>query len=101
MADVVDRFSCLHRGALASLRRDLQQTNNLRVWVALLTLIGFFLSVGSLAQVAVKMALSDYKADLNRQFWTQNTLWAITPAIFYTIHSGVVLSPDDLAWNDL
>ena len=61
------------------------KANNVKVWAALLTLVLVsFFSIGKawLRLSAVKLALPDYKADLNRQFWTQNTLWALTPAIF-------------------
>jgi len=62
------------------------KANNVRVWAALLTLVLVsFFSIGKawLRLSAVKLALPDYKADLNRQFWTQNTLWALTPAVFF------------------
>lgn len=32
---------------------------------------------------AVKLVLKDYKLELNRQFWSQNTLWLFAPAIFF------------------
>lgn len=31
---------------------------------------------------AVKLILKDYEKDLRRQFWTQNTLWIFSPALF-------------------
>jgi hypothetical protein len=32
---------------------------------------------------AVKLILRDYEKDLRRQFWTQNTLWIFSPALFF------------------
>ncbi|NJM51976.1 MAG: hypothetical protein HC846_00490 [Blastocatellia bacterium] len=32
---------------------------------------------------AVKLVLQDYESQLKRQFWTQNTLWLFTPALFF------------------
>jgi cellulose synthase/poly-beta-1,6-N-acetylglucosamine synthase-like glycosyltransferase len=32
---------------------------------------------------AVKLVLKDYERELNRQFWTQNTLWLFAPPLFF------------------
>ena len=32
---------------------------------------------------AVKLILKDYEKELNKQFWTQNTLWIFSPALFF------------------
>ena len=32
---------------------------------------------------AVKLVLKNYKRELNKQFWTQNTLWIFSPALFF------------------
>lgn len=32
---------------------------------------------------AVKLVLKDYEQELNKQFWTQNTLWLLSPAVFF------------------
>jgi cellulose synthase/poly-beta-1,6-N-acetylglucosamine synthase-like glycosyltransferase len=32
---------------------------------------------------AVKLVLKDYRKALDRQFWTQNTLWLFSPALFF------------------
>lgn len=32
---------------------------------------------------AVKLILKKYKYQLNKQFWTQNTLWILSPALFF------------------
>ena len=59
--------------------------NDLPVLVAITTLILVtFFSIGKawLRLNAVKLVLSDYRAELSRQFWTQNTLWLLAPALF-------------------
>jgi hypothetical protein len=49
-----------------------------------MALVSFFsIAKAWLRLSAVKLALPDYKADLNRQGWTQNTFWALTPAVFF------------------
>ncbi len=60
--------------------------NDLAVFAALTTLILVSIfSVGKawLRLKAVKLVLTNYKTELNRQFWTQNTLWLLTPALFF------------------
>ncbi len=32
---------------------------------------------------AVKLVLKNYENELNKQFWTQNTLWIFSPALFF------------------
>ena len=51
--------------------------------IATLVLVSVF-SIGKswLRLNAIRLALPHYRSDLDRQFWTQNTLWLITPAIF-------------------
>ena len=60
--------------------------NDLSVFIAILTLalVSLF-SVGKawLRLKAVKLALTQYQRELARQFWTQNTLWLLTPALFF------------------
>ncbi len=56
--------------------------------IASLVLIAFF-SIGKswLRLSAVTLALPEYRTELNRQFWAQNILWAIVPAIF--LYNGI------------
>ena len=55
-------------------------------WFPLITilLVSIF-SIGKswLRLEAVKLVLKDYRQELNRQFWTQNTLWVFAPALFF------------------
>jgi ceramide glucosyltransferase len=60
-------------------------TDEFSFWFALISL--FLISAFSLGKSwlrlnAVKLVLKDYEKELNRQFWTQNTLWIFTPALF-------------------
>jgi ceramide glucosyltransferase len=55
-------------------------------WFALLSLI--LISVFSIGKSwlrlnSVKLVLKDYERELSKQFWTQNTLWIFSPAIFF------------------
>ncbi len=61
-------------------------TNTFAFWFAAanLSLISVF-SVGK-AQLrlnAAKLVLKNYERELNRQFWTQNTLWIFSPLLFF------------------
>lgn len=55
-------------------------------WFPLITilLVSIF-SIGKswLRLNAVKLVLKDYERELNKQFWTQNTLWLFSPALFF------------------
>lgn len=55
-------------------------------WFPLLTII--LVSVFSIGKSwlrlnAVRLVLKDYERELKRQFWTQNTLWLFSPALFF------------------
>ena len=69
--------------------------NDAAVWAALSTLmlVSFF-SIGKswLRLNAAKLVLEEHKKGLNRQFWTQNTLWAIVPALFFYNSFSALLS---------
>lgn len=73
----------------------LSKKNDAPVLVSLitLTLVTIF-SVGKawVRLSAVKLVLPDYKTDLIRQFWTQNTLWIVAPAIFFYNSVAALLS---------
>ena len=64
----------------------LNRTNSLPVWVSLAVL--FFVSFFSVGKAwlrlnAVRLVLTDYDSDLKRQFWTQNTMGILSPALFF------------------
>jgi len=58
-------------------------------WLSLLALIALILvslfSLGKswLRLKAVRLVLKNYEKELRKQFWTQNTLWIISPALFF------------------
>ncbi|MBK8466251.1 MAG: glycosyltransferase [Chloracidobacterium sp.] len=61
-------------------------TNDLPVFAAIATLV--LVSIFSTGKAwlrlkAVKLVLTQYKTELSHQFWTQNTLWLLTPALFF------------------
>lgn len=51
--------------------------------VSLLLITVFSTGKSYLRLKAVKLILTDYESELNKQFWTQNTLWIFTPALFF------------------
>jgi ceramide glucosyltransferase len=51
--------------------------------VSLLLVAAFSIGKSRLRLNAVRLVLKDYAADLNFQFWTQNTLWIFSPAVFF------------------
>jgi ceramide glucosyltransferase len=55
-------------------------------WIPLIVilLVSLF-SIGKsrLRLQAVRLVLKDYERELDRQFWTQNTLWLFAPALFF------------------
>ena len=51
--------------------------------VCLIFIFGFSLGKSRLRLKAVQIVLKDYEKELNQQFWTQNTLWILTPALFF------------------
>lgn len=61
------------------------EKNSFLFWFSVfsLMLVSFF-STGKawLRLKAVRLVLNNYKQDLKRQFWTQNTLWIFSPALF-------------------
>ena len=81
----------------------LSRTNSLAVWVSLavLFLVTFF-SIGKawLRLKAVRLVLTGYEADLKRQFWTQNTLWILSPALFF-INSVAAWMSRRMIWRGM
>jgi cellulose synthase/poly-beta-1,6-N-acetylglucosamine synthase-like glycosyltransferase len=64
-------------------------------WFSLAAL--FWVSIFSIGKSqlrlrAVKMVLKDYEKKLNGQFWTQNTLWILSPALFFYNALSALLS---------
>ncbi|HEX8738449.1 MAG TPA: glycosyltransferase family 2 protein [Pyrinomonadaceae bacterium] len=60
-------------------------TDTLAFWFAVISLIlisAFSTGKAYLRLNAVKLILKDYEKELRRQFWTQNTLWIFSPALF-------------------
>lgn len=49
---------------------------------------------------AVKLVLKDHKKDLKRQFWTQNTLWILSPALFF-YNSFCALLSRKIVWRGI
>jgi cellulose synthase/poly-beta-1,6-N-acetylglucosamine synthase-like glycosyltransferase len=71
-----------------------------------LTLAALFLisafSIGKswLRLNAVKLVLKDYESLLKRQFWTQNTLWLFSPALFF-YNSARALISREIVWRGI
>ena len=64
----------------------LSRQNNLSVTVSIATLVlvsAFSAGKSWLRLSAAKLVLRNYEAALKKQFWTQNTLWVLSPAIFF------------------
>ncbi len=60
--------------------------NEFSFWFALVSLIlicAFSTGKAWLRLNAVRLVLKDYESDLKKQFWTQNTLWILSPALFF------------------
>jgi ceramide glucosyltransferase len=73
----------------------LARQNDLAVWISLgVLMIVTFASVGKarLRLDAVRLALPEYEPQLKRQFWTQNTLWLLSPALFFYNSAAALLS---------
>ncbi len=73
----------------------LSRTNTVSVWVSLVVLLlvtAFSTGKSYLRLEAVKLVLTDHKIALRRQFWTQNTLWLLAPALFFFNSLAALLS---------
>ena len=68
---------------------------------AALSLIAIF-SIGKsqLRLRAVKSVLKDYADELKKQFWTQNTLWILSPALFF-YNSLCALLSRKIVWRGI
>ena len=78
-------------------------TNTFSFWFALvaLLLISVF-SIGKswLRLTAVKLILKDYEKELGKQFWTQNSLWVLSPALFF-YNSFCALLSRKIIWRGI
>lgn len=60
--------------------------NEFSFWFALVSLIlisAFSTGKAWLRLNAVRLVLKDYESELKKQFWAQNTLWILAPALFF------------------
>ena len=81
----------------------LSRHNDVAVFISLATLaIVSFCSIGKawLRLNAVKLVLKGYKPELDRQFWTQNTLWLLSAALFF-YNSLAALISRRLTWRGI
>ncbi len=75
-------------------------------WQRLLALIALVLaslfSIGKswLRLNAVKLVLKGYEKELKKQFWTQNTLWIISPALFF-YNCAAALVSRKIVWRGI
>jgi len=72
-------------------------------WFALASLILIFAFSTCKAWLrlnAVKLVLKDYEKELNRQFFTQNTLWILSPALFF-YNSICALLSRKIVWRGI
>ena len=71
------------------------------VWISIATLA--IVSVCSIGKAwlrlnAVRLALVDHRSEIDRQYWTQLTLWSLTPAIFL-YNAAAALFSRRLKWR--
>ena len=71
------------------------RTNGTAVWLSLATIVlvsVFSIGKSWLRLKAVRLVLTDYEPELRRQFWTQNSLWLLSPALFFYNSFAALLS---------
>lgn len=64
-------------------------------WFSLATLLlvsAFSAGKSALRLKAVRLVLTNYESALKKQFWTQNTLWILSPALFFYNCARALLS---------
>ena len=79
----------------------LSKTNRSSVWVSIAIIIAVSIfSIGKawLRLRAVRLVLPQYAAELKKQFWPQNTLWLISPALFL-LNSVIALFSRRITWR--
>jgi ceramide glucosyltransferase len=67
---------------------------------ALLLVSVFSAGKSQLRLMAVKLVLKDYRQELGNQFWTQNTLWVLSPALFF-YNSVCALRSRKIVWRGI
>lgn len=77
--------------------------NSFSFWFSACALV--LVSVFSIAKAwlrlkAVGLVLKNYEKDLRRQFWTQNTLWILSPALFF-YNSVCALFSRKIVWRGI
>lgn len=79
----------------------LSEQNSFAVWTAIaaIVLVSFF-SIGKswLRLKAIRIVLDKYERELARQMWTQNTLWLLTPTLFF-LNCLTALFSRQLKWR--
>ena len=78
-------------------------TNTFSFWfviVALLIISAFSIGKSWLRLMAVRLILTDYKKELGNQFWTQNSLWVLSPALFF-YNSFCALLSRKIIWRGI
>lgn len=79
------------------------KNNSLQVWLSLAVIaVVTLFSVGKsyLRLEAVKLVLTQYAEELQRQSWTQNTLWLLTPTLFF-INCIAALISRRMTWRGI
>lgn len=77
--------------------------NDINVVLATATILAvtcFSVGKSSLRLKAAKLALPGYQAELDKQFWTQNSLWLLTPTLFL-YNSVAALFSRRLRWRGI
>ena len=77
--------------------------NSFSFWFALVALVLIFVfstAKSCLRLNAVRLVLKDYENDLEKQFWTQNTLWILSPAIYLYNCLGAFFS-NEIRWRGI
>ncbi len=68
--------------------------------VALFLVSVFSIGKSWLRLKAVKLVLKNYARELEKQFWTQNTLWIFSPALFF-YNSVCALASRKIVWRGI
>lgn len=77
--------------------------NDIAVWAAVATLVIVVVSGTVKAWLrlrAARLVLRDYEKDMSRQFFSQNTLWLLAPALFF-YNSIAALAARTMTWRGI
>lgn len=69
-------------------------------WLTIMLVAAFSIGKSWLRLEAVKLALPEYRNELGWQFWPQNTLWLITPVLFF-YNCLAALASRRLTWRGI